>query len=70
MTKPEAVAIVRSEVHEWFAKEGRPDNPSFADFKSWVLIRHPTLFDFRSTMGAHEDLEAVWAKELGQSWKY
>lgn len=69
MRKPEAIAIVRTEAHVWFAEVGRPADPSFSDFAGWLEYRHPAIFSFKSVMGARDDIERVWASELRQSWR-
>ncbi|MBV7379373.1 hypothetical protein [Maritimibacter dapengensis] len=73
MKKSEAERIVRYAAHKW-VEETEQDlssagEPSFYEFREWLLERWSNALDFRSTMGPNNDAESWFDDELGQAWR-
>ena len=74
VTKAEAETAIRRLCREWANETGalaKPDaHPSYSDFTSWLHAKgFGYLLQFRSRMGAREDVERWFDQELRQTWR-
>ncbi|MEC8194920.1 MAG: hypothetical protein VX228_01070, partial [Pseudomonadota bacterium] len=68
-----AEQLIRSIVHDWANEQPNRQSadwhPSWYEFKTWLLERHPRALSFRSTGGADMAAENWFDDELGQTWR-
>jgi hypothetical protein len=73
MNRPEAEKIHRVMIHDWARETGfsvaSGGHPSFSVYKDWATEKSPSLFGFRSRMGADYDVELWFDQELKQLWR-
>lgn len=74
MIKAEAEAGIKQLVRQWARinniSHGQDEMPSFSEFQAWVFSEgYGRYFDFKSRIGADEEAEMWFDRELGQSWR-